>query len=85
MHFKHLFGQSDLFGKGNKYLIVIVCESEVHPNQKHHQKSHKKSPITKKMGPFHDKILCLEKPKMQNKHLPVGTKSQLLPIFLWFL
>ena len=27
---------------------------------KNHKKSHKKSPITKKMGLFHEKIICLE-------------------------
>ena len=37
-------------------------------HQKRHKKSHKKPRITKKIGLFHEKIICLEKPKMQNKH-----------------
>ena len=35
---------------------------------KSHQQWHKKSPITKKMGLFHEQIICLELPKMKNKH-----------------
>ena len=34
---------------------------------KSHQQWHKKSPITKKMEFFHEKIICLEQPKMQKK------------------